>query len=159
MDDQYYNNCIYWKNMVGWIRMAYTLTLNSISPTTAANTGNIGLRINFSLSGSGLAIPGFSLRLYNALSGGTLIKTLYYSDMYDPISGNSLLVDFIGVSPGTYYVELYYKVAGTPRRAITITGVGGVKNIKLNSSEVSSNKLNSLNVTKETHNGNTVYEG
>lgn len=159
MDNKYYLNYIYWEDMVSWISMAYTLTLNSISPTTAANTGNIGLRINFSLSGSGLAIPGFSLRLYNALSGGTLIKTLYYSDMYDPISGNSLLVDFIGVSPGTYYVELYYKVAGTPRRAITIAGVGGVKNIKLNSSEVSSNKLNSLNVTKETHNGNTAYEG
>ena len=109
--------------------MAYTLTLHSISPTAAENLGNVALRMYFSLSGSGFSIPGFTINLYSSLTGGTIIKQLYYSDMYDPISGNGIIVNFNGVSPGTYYIELFFKTTATPRRAITITGTGGINQI------------------------------
>lgn len=159
MDYKYYNNCLCWKDMAGWIIMAYSLTLNSISPTSAANTGGVSLRLNFTLSGSGFSIPGFSVNLYNAASGGSLVKSLYFSDFEDPISGNAVSVNFSGVSPGSYYIEIYYKATATPRRVITITGASSaVNNIKLNATAIINNNLNANNVTKETLNGSTVYE-
>ena len=139
--------------------MAYSLTLNSISPTTASNSGNVSLRLNFTLSGSGFSIPGFSVNLYTAASGGSLVKSLYYSEYESPISGNAVTVNFSGITPGTYYVEMFYKVTATPRRVITITGASSaVNNIKLNATVIVNNNLNGSSVTKETLNGSTVYE-
>lgn len=139
--------------------MAYSLSLNSISPTSSANSGNVSLRLNFTLSGSGFSLPGFSVNLYSAASGGSLVKSLYYSDYEEPISGNAVAVNFSGVSPGTYYIEMFYRATATPRRAITITGsASGVNNIKLNLSAIINNNLNANSVTKETLNGSTVYE-
>lgn len=139
--------------------MAYSLELHSINPTTAANTGSVGLRLSFTLSGSGFSLPGFSVNLYSAATGGTLVKGLYYSDTEDPISGNAVSVNFSGVAPGTYYVEMYFRAGGTPRRAITITGSSSdANNLKLNAVAIVNNTLNGSNVTKETHNGSTVYE-
>ena len=40
-------------------------------------------RIYYSLSGSGFTIPGFSIDLYSKLTGGSLIKNLYYESTYD----------------------------------------------------------------------------
>lgn len=159
MDYKYHNNCLCRKNLAGWIVMAYSLSLNSISPTTAANSGNVSLRLNFTLSGSGFSLPGFSVNLYSALSGGSLVKSLYYSDYEDPISGNAVAVNFGGVSPGNYYIEMFYRATATPRRVITITGASSaVNNIKLNATAIINNNLNANNVTKETLNGSTVYE-
>lgn len=139
--------------------MAYTLNISSISPTTVTNSGSIPLRIYFSLSGSGITFPGFTIDLYNSLTGGSLIKTLYYDSIYDLESGLSYLVNFDNIAPGTYYVEVYYKVKGTPRRAITITSSNpGVNNLTLNGSNITSNKINNSNVEKETLNNNKVYE-
>ena len=138
--------------------MAYTLTIHSISPTTAANTGNIGLSINFTLSGSGVSLPGFSLSLYDALSGGSYIKSLYYDDINDLQSGMAYSVSFSGVSPGTYYVEVFYKAPGTTRRAITITGSSSATElITLNGSKVTANSLNGSQITNETVNGVKVF--
>jgi hypothetical protein len=138
--------------------MAYTLTIHSISPTTAVNTGSIGLSINFTLSGSGVSLPGFSLSLYDALSGGTYIKSLYYDDINDLQSGMAYSVSFSGVSPGTYYVEVFYKAPGTTRRAITITGSSSATElITLNGSKVTANSLNGSQITNETVNGVKVF--
>ncbi|ABX81242.1 hypothetical protein [Acholeplasma laidlawii] len=138
--------------------MAYTLTIHSISPTTAANTGNIGLSINFTLSGSGVSLPGFSLSLYDALSGGSYIKSLYYDDINDLQSGMAYSVSFSGVSPGTYYVEIFYKAPGTTRRAITITGSSSATElITLNGSKVTASSLNGSQITNETVNGVKVF--
>ena len=138
--------------------MAYTLTIHSISPTTAANIGNIGLSINFTLTGSGVSLPGFSLSLYDALSGGTYIKSLYYDDINDLQSGMAYSVSFSGVSPGTYYVEVFYKAPGTTRRAITITGSSSATElITLNGSKVTANSLNGSQITNETVNGVKVF--
>jgi hypothetical protein len=138
--------------------MAYTLTIHSISPTSAANTGNIGLVINFTLSGSGVSLPGFSLSLYDALTGGTYVKSLYYDDINDLQSGMANTVSFSGVSPGTYYVEVFFKAPGSTRRAITITGSSGTTElITLNGSKVTSNSLNGSQITSETVNGVKVY--
>lgn len=138
--------------------MAYTLTIHSISPTTASNTGNIGLVINFTLSGSGVSLPGFSLSLYDALTGGTLVKSLYYDDINDLQSGMANTVSFSGVSPGTYYVDVFFKAPGSIRRAITITGSSSVTElITLNGSKVTSNLLNGSQITNETVNGAKVY--
>ena len=138
--------------------MAYTLTIHSISPTTAANTGNIGLSINFTLSGSGVSLPGFSLSLYDSLSGGSYIKSLYYDDTNDLQSGMAYSVSFSGVSPGTYYVEVFYKAPGSTRSAITITGSSSATElITLNGNKVTSNSLNGSQMTNETVNGVKVY--
>jgi len=139
--------------------MAYTLNISTINPTTASNTGNVPFRIYYSLSGSGFTIPGFSIDLYSKLTGGSLIKNLYYESTYDLESGISYTVNFSGVEPGTYYIEVYYKVKGTPRKAITITGANQkVNNITLNGIKVSSNKLNNVNINNETLNNNKVFE-
>ncbi|HHU59428.1 TPA: hypothetical protein GXZ34_00690 [bacterium] len=139
--------------------MAYTLNISSVSPTTFTNTANQSIRINFSLSGSGLAFPGFSIDLYSSSSGGSVIKTLYYESMYDLVSGVSYMVSFADVTPGTYYVSVYYKVQGSPRRAITVTGASsGVNNITLNGTKITTNNLNNSKVLNETLNGNKVYE-
>lgn len=138
--------------------MAYTLTIHSISPTTAANTGNIGLVVNFTLSGSGFSLPGFSFNLYNSLTGGSLVKSLYYDDVNDLQSGMAYSVSFSGVSPGTYYVEVFFKAPGSTRRAITITGSASTTElITLNGSKVTSNSLNGSQITSETVNGVKVY--
>lgn len=138
--------------------MAYTLTIHSISPTTAANTGNIGLSINFTLSGSGVSLPGFSLSLYDALSGGSYIKSLYYDDINDLQSGMAYSVSFSGVGPGTYYVEVFYKAPGSARRSITITGSSSATElITLNGSKVTTNSLNGSQITNETVNGVKVF--
>ena len=122
--------------------MAYSLSLNSISPTTATNSGNVSLRLNFTLSGSGFSLPGFSVNLYNAASGDSLVKSLYYSDYEEPISGNAVAVNFSGVSPGTYYIEMFYRATAPPRRAITITGsASGVNNIKINLRAIINNNI------------------
>lgn len=78
--------------------MAYTLTIHSISPTSAANTGKIGLVVNFTLSGSGFSLPGFSLSLYDALTGGSYVKSLYYDDINDLQSGMAYSVSFSGLA-------------------------------------------------------------
>lgn len=138
--------------------MAYTLTIHSISPTTAANTGNIGLVVNFTLSGSGFSLPGFSFNLYNSLTGGSLVKSLYYDDINDLQSGMAYSVSFSGVSPGTYYVEVFFKAPGSTRRAITITGSASTTElITLNGNKVTSNSLNGSQITSETVNGVKVY--
>ena len=138
--------------------MAYTLTIHSISPTTAANTGNIGLSINFTLSGSGVSLPGFSLSLYDSLSGGSYIKSLYYDDINDLQSGMAYSVSFSGVNPGTYYVEAFFKAPGSTRKAITITGSSSATElITLNGSKVTTNSLNGSQITSETVNGVKVY--
>ncbi len=138
--------------------MAYTLNINSINPSTALNTGYIGLIINYSLSGSGISFPGFSINLYDALTGGTLVKTLYYDDMKDLQSGMANSVTFSGVNPGTYYVDVYYKTQGTPRKQITITGSSSsTRLITLSGSTVTSNSLNASQITNETINGVKVY--
>lgn len=139
--------------------MAYTLNISSVSPTTFTNTANQGLRINFSLSGSGLAYPGFYIDLYSTASGGSVIKTLYYEGMYDLVSGVSYMVSFADVAPGTYYVSVYYKVQGSPRKAITVTAQSsGINNITLNGTKITTNNLNNSKVLNETLNGNKVYE-
>ena len=138
--------------------MAYTLTIYSISPTTASNTGNIGLVINFTLSGSGVSLPGFSLSLYDALTGGTYVKSLYYEDINDLQSGMAYSVSFSGISPGTYYVEVFYKAPGSTRKAITITGSSSATElITLNGNKVTANSLNGSKITNETVNGVKVY--
>ena len=138
--------------------MSYTLTIHSISPTTVSNTGNIGLSINFTLSGSGFALPGFSLSLYNSLTGGSYVKSLYYDDINDLQSGMAYSVSFLGINPGTYYVDVFYKTPGTPRRAITVLGSSsGTELITLNGNTVTSNSLNGSQVTNETVNGVKVY--
>lgn len=139
--------------------MAYTLNISSVSPTTFTNTANQGLRINFSLSGSGLSFPGFTIDLYNTSTGGSVIKSLYYEGIYDLVSGVSYMVSFSGVAPGTYYVSVYYKVQGSPRRAITVTAQSsGINNITLNGAKITTNNLNNNKVVKETLNGNNIYE-
>jgi hypothetical protein len=138
--------------------MAYTLTIHSISPATAANTGNIGLVVNFTLSGSGFSLPGFSFNLYNSLTGGSLVKSLYYDDINDLQSGMAYSVSFSGVSPGTYYVEVFFKAPGSTRRSITVTGSASTTElITLNGNKVTSNSLNGSQITSETVNGVKVY--
>jgi hypothetical protein len=138
--------------------MAYTLTIHSISPATAENTGNIGLVVNFTLSGSGFSLPGFSFNLYNSLTGGSLVKSLYYDDINDLQSGMAYSVSFSGVSPGTYYVEIFFKAQGSTRRSITITGSASTTElITLNGNKVTSNSLNGSQITNETVNGVKVY--
>lgn len=138
--------------------MAFTLTLNNISPTTAANTGNVSLILNYYLSGDGISLPAFSVDLYDAATGGNHVKSLYYSDYDEPSSGYAITVSFAGVSPGTYYVQLFYRVIGTPRRAITITGSSsGINNISLNGNQVSANTHNGSSITSETLNGTKIY--
>ncbi len=139
--------------------MAYTLNISSVSPTTFTNTANQSIRINFSLTGSGLAYPGFTIDLYNSSSGGSVIKTLYYEPTYDLLSGVSYMVSFDDIEPGTYYVSVYYKAQGNLRKPITVTGVSsGVNNITLNGSKLTTNNLNNSAVLSETLNGNKVYE-
>lgn len=144
--------------------MLFNLTLESIYPTTVANTGTVSITVYFTLDGDGLTLPGVTLSLYNSLVGGAVVKSLYYdSGRLNLESGNSFSVSFSGVDPGTYYVELFYKSTGTPRRAITVTGQssGGstdVRNLKLNGTTITTNRLNGSNVSKETLNGNKVYE-
>lgn len=138
--------------------MAYTLNISSVSPTTFSKAANQSIRINFSLSGSGLAYPGFSIDLYSTLTGGSVIKNLYYEMTYDLVSGVAYMVSFADVAPGTYYISVYYKVQGSPRRPITITGAAsGVNNITLNGSKVTTNNLNNSKVI-ETLNGTKVFE-
>ena len=138
--------------------MEYTLTIISINPTTALNTERVALSVSFTLSGSGVSLPGYSIDLYDAMIGGNMVKSLYYDDMNDLSSGYALPVSFSGVSPGNYYVEVFYRVIGTPRKLITITGSSsGTNNIDLNSSDITANTLNGSNVTLETLNGSVVY--
>lgn len=138
--------------------MAYTLTLHSISPATAANTGNVSLILYFTLSGDGISLPGFSVDLYDAAIGGNHIKSLHYSDYDEPSSGYAISISFAGVSPGTYYIQMFYRAIGTPRIAITITGSSsGIKNIILNGNQVSANTHNGLTITNETLNGTKIY--
>lgn len=137
--------------------MAYTLTLNSIYPTTVEQKNNIGLIINYTLSGSGFGIMGSTITLYDRLTGGSIIKTLYYDD-YELVSGNAVYVSFADVSPGTYYVDLHYLVQGTPRKEIVVTGgSSAVRNITINGTTVTYNSLDNVAVTNETVNGTKVY--
>ncbi len=137
--------------------MAYTLTIDSISPTSVEQKSNVGLIINYLLKGSGFVIPGCNISLYDNLTGGTFIKTLFYDDFYDLISGNAITVSFADVTPGTYYVEVYYRELGTPRKAITVTAGSAVRNITVNSVTVNSNSLNNVAITNETINDTKVY--
>jgi len=138
--------------------MAYTLTIHSISPTTAANTGYVGLTVNYTLSGSGISFPGFQISLYSALTGGTLVKTLYYDEINELPNGLATSVTFSNVSPGTYYIDIFYKVAGSVRKAITITGQSSVVElITLNGIKVTTNTHNGTTVTNETLNGTKLY--
>lgn len=138
--------------------MAYTLTLHSISPLEVTNTGNVSLILYFTLSGDGISLPGFSVDLYNAASGGTHVKSLYYSDYIEPISGNAITVSFGGVAAGTYYVQMFYRVNSSSRRAITVTGSsGGVNNMTINGTSVTANTHNGSTITNETINGTKIY--
>ena len=137
--------------------MAYSLTINSISPTSVEQKSGVGLIINFTLSGSGISLPGSNIVLYSSLTGGTAIKTLYYEDFYDLISGNAVTVSFADVSPGTYYIDVFYRAQGSPRKAIQVTGGSAVRNIKINGTTVTSNSLNNVAITNETVNGTKVY--
>ena len=137
--------------------MAYSLTINSISPTSVEQKSGVGLIINFTLSGSGISLPGCNIVLYSSLTGGTAIKTLYYEDFYDLISGNAVTVSFADVSPGTYYIDVFYRAQGSPRKAIQVTGGSAVRNIKVNGTTVTSNSLNNVAITNETVNGTKVY--
>ena len=137
--------------------MAYSLTINSISPTAVEQKSGVGLIINFTLSGSGISLPGSNIVLYSSLTGGTAIKTLYYEDFYDLISGNAVTVSFADVSPGTYYIDVFYKAQGSPRKAIQVTGGSAVRSITVNGTTVTSNSLNNVAITNETVNGTKVY--
>ncbi len=137
--------------------MAYSLTINSISPTSVEQKSGVGLIINFTLSGSGISLPGSNIVLYSSLTGGTAIKTLFYEDFYDLISGNAVTVSFADVSPGTYYIDVFYRAQGSPRKAIQVTGGSAVRNIKINGTTVTSNSLNNVAITNETVNGTKVY--
>lgn len=137
----------------------YKLTVHSIRPTTVTNSGNIGLAINFSLSGMGLSLPGFSIALYTQAVGGSLVKQLYYSDIDNLNSGDATYVSFSNVNPGTYYVEVYYRATGTPRKEIIVNAAQSkVNNLSLNNSKVSSNLLNGSKVVSEVLNGTKIYE-
>ena len=143
--------------------MLFSLTLHSIYPTTIANTGVRAMAVDFTLSGDGISLPGIKLSIYNTLTGGTEVKTLYVDyQTVDFQSGHSLQVSLEGVDPGVYFVEFFYKTTGTPRKPLTVTGQssGGsdVRNLKLNGTVIAINKLNGSNVSKETLNGNKVYE-
>lgn len=138
--------------------MPYTLTINSISPTTVEQKNSVGLIVNYTLSGSGFVIPGTNIALYDSLTGGNFVKTLFYDDIYDLASGLAVTVSFADVSPGTYYVQVFYKENGTPRKQIVVTGgSSAVKNITINGSTVTYNSLNNVAVTNETANGTKVY--
>jgi len=137
--------------------MPYSLTINSISPTSVEQKSGIPLIINFTLSGSGISIPGCNISLYDSLTGGIFIKTLFYDDFYDLNSGYAVTVSFADVNPGTYYVQVFYKESGTPRKAITVTGGSPIRNITVNSITVNSNSLNNVAITNETINGTKVY--
>jgi hypothetical protein len=134
------------------------LSVSSISPTTVSNTGNVSLIINFSIVGDGLSLPGYAINLYDSLTGGTIVKQLYYSDSDDIISGYATTVSFSGVSSGTYYVELYYKTTGTPRKQIVVTGTTTTQNINLNGTKITSYTLNGSSISTENLNGVIVYE-
>lgn len=138
--------------------MAYTLTINSIYPTSVEQKSGVALSVNFRLLGSGFVIPGCNISLYDSLTGGTFVKTLFYDDMYDLTSGNAVSVSFSDVSPGNYYVEVYYRAKGTPRKAIQVLGSSGVRNITLNGTKVTSNNLNGVAITNETLNGTKIYD-
>ena len=73
------------------------------------------------------------------------------------ISGNAVTVSFADVSPGTYYIDVFYRVQGSPRKAIQVTGGSAVRNIKINGTTVTSNSLNNVAITNETVNGTKVY--
>jgi len=137
--------------------MAYSLTINSISPTSVEQKSGVGLIINFTLSGSGISLPGSNIVLYSSLTGGTAIKTLFYEDFYDLVSGNAVTVSFADVSPGTYYIYVFYKAQGSPRKAIQVTGGSAVRSITVNGTTVTSNSLNNVAITNETVNGTKVY--
>ncbi len=75
------------------------------------------------------------------------------------VSGVSYMVSFADVMPGTYYVSVYYKVQGSPRKAITVTAQSsGINNITLNGTKITTNNLNNNKVVKETLNGNNIYD-
>lgn len=139
--------------------MAYTLSINSIYPTTFTSTDNQTIRIDFSLSGFGIGLPGFRIDLYSKLTGGSLVKTLYVETKYDLEAGISYLVSLADIASGTYYVEVYYRTVGTPRKAITITSSHiNIRNLTLNGTKITNNRLNNNEVSLETLNNNKVYE-
>lgn len=139
--------------------MAYTLTINSIYPTSVEQKSGVAMSINYRLLGSGFVIPGCNISLYDSLTGGSFVKTLFNDDFYDLVSGNAVSVSFADVSPGTYYVQVFYKATGAPRRPIEVLGSGGgVRNITLNGTKITSNSLNGVEITNETLNGTKVYD-
>lgn len=139
--------------------MAYTLTINNIYPISVEQKSGVAFSVDFTLSGSGFVIPGCNISLYDSLTGGTFVKTLFYDDMYDLTSGNAVSVSFSDVSPGNYYVQVFYKAIGAPRRLIQVIGSGGgIRNITLDGTKVTSNNLNGVAITNETLNGTKVYD-
>ena len=96
--------------------------------------------------------------MYDSPTGETLVKSLYSDGSNDLQSGMAYSVSFSGVSPGTYYIEVFYKATGTPRKPITITGASSdIELITLNGNKVTSNSLNGSPILSETVNGFKVY--
>ena len=62
-------------------------------------------------------------------------------------------VSFSGVSPGTYYVEVFFKAPGSTRRLSHYRFIWATELITLNGSKVTSNSLNGSQITNETVNG------
>ncbi len=143
--------------------MAYQLTINSISPTPVEQKSGVKLVINFTLSGSGIVLrQGTTIDLYSNSISGLLVKTLFDDSTHDLVSGDYVIVSFADVSPGTYYIDVFYKVQAKSRIAITVGGEAveepGVKKITLNGTTVTTNSLNGVAITSETLNGIKVYE-
>lgn len=100
--------------------MPWTITQSSVN-TPTVNVETTSIIVYFTLSGSGMTLDGYSLGLYSAATGGSFLYTVA-SFQGSISSGEYITTNFSSVTPGTYFLSLYYKGAyGSPRIAITVT--------------------------------------